>query len=235
MKKTILIILSMMFPLVINAQVAINPAENEEDFPQNFFTDSEISEESIEGYLQQDDSTIILERSDFPQTYWDECNENVSGNYLTYGCTRRRLMASIFKTKLNQAIFSCVDKALAAQGYGKARGIHIQHAGIACDNNHNRRSLHCQNRAIDVKAFQLRLNDGRSLQFTYSKLGNRPFYTALRDCWGRAVVNLNACPVRGSYSTTASIGWEDSGHGRHMHLSLPVCSRGSHVGNYFVK
>lgn len=221
-----------------------NPAELEEDFAPGFFDGAEdLTEEDhlggeSHGDLEEYEETLIekpLSTLDFrfAQTRWDECNEAITGNYLDYGCARRRHIATIFKGFLNDHIYKCVDQAMAAQGGGVSEQIHITHAGIAGDRRHSPRSLHAENRAMDVKVIKVELTDGRTRQFTYSKLGNRPFYTALRNCWGKSVSQYNECPLyRGTTLYTGSIGWENRNHGRHMHLSIPYCYNNRH-GSYY--
>lgn len=215
----------------------LNPAEDEPDYPEGFFTDEEESEEGLEQEKSEEsDDFVFVPKSDFSVTKWNECSEDVTGNYSTFGCSKNRRMAVIFKGLMADSIYSCVDKALKATGYShSAEKIHIQHMGISCDRAHNRRSLHCQERAIDIKALKVNLTNGGFAQFSYSKLGNQKFYESLRDCWGRSVVRGNECPIRRSYARTGSIGREDRRHGRHLHLSLPVCHAGRHVGSYFLK
>lgn len=218
-----------------------NPAEMERDYPEGFFTsDEDITHEDEEGGehhthlpdpedLQNQVSAFFR----FDQTTWDECNEEISGNYTGFGCARSRGISVILKRFLNEHIFQCIDEGLAAQGGGSARDLHIVHAGIVGDRRHSPRSMHAEQRAIDVKTLDIVLTSGRSKTFTYSKIGNRPFYTALRRCWGKVVTRYNDCPVyNGNLMLTGSIGWENRNHGRHMHLSVPYCINGRH-GDFF--
>lgn len=221
-----------------------NPAELEDDYAPGFF-DSEVDltdedEAGGETHLDLEDQETLIEKPigtladfKFAQTLWDECSEDITGNYLDFGCARRRHISEILKSFLADHIYKCVDEAMAAQGGGSASEIHITHAGIAGDRRHSPRSMHAENRAIDVKVFKVKLRDGSSKQFTYSKLGNRPFYTALRNCWGKTVSRYNECPLyNGSTFLTGSIGWENRNHGRHMHMSVPYCYNNRH-GSYF--
>lgn len=225
-----------------------NPAELEEDFAPGFFDGEEdLTEEDTlggenHGDLEDYEETLIekpissQEAFRFSQTLWDECNEAVTGNYLSYGCARRRHISVILKSFLADHIYKCVDQALAAQGGGISDEIHITHAGIAGDRRHSPRSLHAENRAVDIKVIKVRLTNGLSRQFTYAKIGNRPFYTALRNCWGKTVSQFNECPLyRGTPLYTGSIGWENRNHGRHMHMSVPYCYNNRHGSYYWVR
>lgn len=165
----------------------------------------------------------------FPQTRWNECSDRITGNYGSFGCSSRRNIAVILKSFMNSALLKCVNAGLEAQGGGYARSLHIQHAGITADSRHSSKSLHSVNRAIDVKKIRVQKTNGRTQEFTYAKTGNRPFYTALRRCWGRTIADENSCPLyKRSTLLTASIGWENRNHGRHMHLSVPYCISGRH-------
>lgn len=221
-----------------------NPSELEEDYAPGFFDGEDLTTEDEEGgetHLLLEDQETMIEKPLLPfnfrfaQTSWDECSEAITGSYLDFACTKRRQISVILKTYMADHIYNCVDESLAASGKAglSAEEIHITHVGITGDRNHSPRSLHAENRAIDIKDLRLKLSDGSLQQYTYSKLGNRPFYTALRKCWGRTVSTLNKCPLyRGDVMLTASIGWENRNHGQHMHLSLPYCINNRH-GSFF--
>lgn len=170
----------------------------------------------------------------FSQTQWNECASNPSGNYYTVGCTPRRAISVILNDYLNRHLLACVDEGLEAQGGGRAAKVHIEHAGITGDRRHSPRSLHAENRAIDIKVLSVRLSNGQDRKFTYALTGNRPFYTALRRCWGERVNRENGCPLQsGQTLYTGSIGWEDKNHGAHMHLSVPYCLNGRYGTGFF--
>jgi hypothetical protein len=225
------------------AQVQFNPAELEPDYPEGFFNkeldmtaeDEEGGEthtilEDVDGAFAPQDFQALFR---FAQTTWDECREDVTGNYTGANCLSKRHISVILKSFLADHLFQCVDEGLNAQGGGVASELHITHAGIAGDPRHSPRSLHAENRAIDIKSLQVVLSNGQSKLFTYSKMGNRPFYSALRRCWGRVVNRENECPLySGSSLYTGSIGWENSQHGMHMHLSVPYCFNNQH-GSFF--
>ncbi|MGE0528505.1 MAG: hypothetical protein AB7G93_17295 [Bdellovibrionales bacterium] len=184
--------------------------------------------ESLRLQVPRSDANPLFEIFlNFPQTHWNECEDAVTGNYVDYACARRRMISVILNKYLQGSLISCVDAGLKAQGGGTAEAIHIIHAGITADTNHSSQSLHSVNRAIDIKVIQAQLKSGEVRQFTYSKVGNRPFYQALRNCWGKVVRTGNSCPFyRGDAGLTGSIGWENRAHGFHMHLSLPYCMNG---------
>lgn len=170
----------------------------------------------------------------FPQTTWNECRDNPSGNYGAAACASQRRISVVLNGYLEKSLLRCVDEGLEAQGGGRARAVHINHAGITGDARHSPRSLHAENRAIDIKMLKVRLSNGTEKQFTYSVVGNRPFYTALRKCWGEIMHRDNKCPLqKGQTLYTGSIGWEDKNHGAHMHLSVPYCVNGAYSSSYF--
>ena len=166
----------------------------------------------------------------FPQTVWNECSGQLTGNYSTYACVKRRNIAVILNSFLQQRLLQCAEEAMHSQtGPGTAQSLHITHAGITGDPRHSPQSLHSFNRAIDVKVLKIALTNGTVRQYTYAKTGNRTFYTALRKCWGNVVRKHNGCPLySGSTMLTGSIGWENRAHGAHMHLSVPYCYSGSY-------
>lgn len=171
----------------------------------------------------------------FSQTTWNECSEAITGNYFGYACAERRNISVILKKFMNDHIYTCVNKALAAQGGGTVAELHIIHDGITGDARHSPRSLHAENRAIDVKAFEMKLHDGSVKKFTYAGTTNRAFYTAYRNCWGEVVHTYNGCPyVNGSNKMyTGSIGWENADHQQHLHMSVPYCVGGKYSTAYY--
>ena len=225
------------------SQLETNPAELERDYPQGFFeSDTDTTEADYNGGethrdgLGRGELTLpyqITPLFQFEQTTWDECNEGITGNYTGFSCSNGRGISVILKSFVNDFIYQCIDKGLAAQGGGASDGLHVIHAGIIGDLQHSPKSLHAEQRAIDIKVLRVLLQNGKTKQFTYSKLGNRPFYTALRKCWGRVVSQFNECPLySGEELLTGSIGWENSAHGKHMHLSVPYCFNNQH-GPFF--
>jgi hypothetical protein len=245
MKKSINAALALMISISINsvyARAVDHDPEQEQDYGPGFFSgDVDTTQDDFEGgeintdLPDQDELTEILKRENpielllsFPQKTWMECTDHVTGNYTDYACVAKgRPISVILDAYLQRRLLDCVDAGLAAQGGGTAQALHITHAGITADARHSPHSLHSVNRAIDVKVIQVLLSDRTRKQFTYSKVGNRPFYTALRTCWGRTVNLYNACPLYDADpALTGSIGWENARHGRHMHLSVPYCLGG---------
>lgn len=234
------------------ARQGYDPERDDADFGKGFFevdedlkdmtkedkAGGETSHETIEPGARVDtiEKQTTATRLSFPQTKWNECVDKVTGNYETYQCVSRRDISVILDSYLQERLISCVDSGLAAQGGGTSRRLHITHAGITADARHSPRSLHSVNRAIDIKIIQVELYGGSTKTFTYSKLGNRPFYTALRDCWGRTVSRHNGCPLYADNpKLTGSIGWENADHGRHMHLSVPYCLSGAYGSGLWVR
>ncbi len=177
----------------------------------------------------------VQPRYRFAQTTWGECSEAISGNYSGYNCSEKRAISVILKKFIGENIYSCINKGLAAQGGGSIQELHIVHNGITGDANHSPRSLHAENRAIDIKAFDMKLHSGAVKKFTYAGTTNRAFYTAFRKCWGAVIKTKNGCPYYQGNNVmyTGSIGWEDANHRQHMHLSVPHCVGGAYTSSYF--
>lgn len=172
----------------------------------------------------------------FQQTTWGECSEAVTGNFNGFRCSDSRVISVILKKFLNDNLYTCINKGLAAQGGGQVEQLHIVHNGITGDANHSPRSLHAENRAIDIHSLNMKLFDGRALNLIYSATTNRPFYTAFRKCWGDVINRGNGCPLySGQTLLTGSIGWENANHRHHMHLSVPYCINGRYQPQYYQK
>lgn len=188
-----------------------------------------------EEYLESFWGIFAAPRYKFAQTIWGECSEAISGNYSGYQCSEKRAISVILKKFIGENIYSCINKGLAAQGGGFVADLHIEHAGITGDAAHSPRSLHAENRAIDVKALDMKLSDGRVKKFVYAGTANRAFYTAFRKCWGEVIKTKNGCPYYAGNNVmyTGSIGWEDADHRQHMHLSVPYCVGGRYMTSYY--
>lgn len=181
------------------------------------------------------DSIISMKALRFAQTKWQECTEEITGNYYGYNCSQNRNISVILKSFIDKHFYTCVDEGLKATGGGVVNELHIVHAGITGDPNHSPRSLHAENRAIDVKSLQMKLTNGKTKNLVYEGTTNRTFYTAFRTCWGKIVRQYNGCPMYQSNLLTGSIGWENADHKRHLHVSVPYCVGGKYAGNYYYK
>ncbi len=200
---------------------------DEESYQDEFVLNPEQEEEFYNKYF------FILNYR-FAQTTWKECSEEITGNYYGYNCSDRRRISVILKSFIENHIYSCIDEGLAAQGGGKVSELHIVHAGITGDRNHSPRSLHAENRAVDVKSFDMKLTNGSVKEFVFANTSHKPFFKAFRKCWGKVVNKYNGCPLyKGNSELTGSIGWEDKNHKRHMHLSVPYCVSGRYGSGYF--
>ena len=170
----------------------------------------------------------------FPQTSWRECTDEVTGNYTNYNCANRRQISEILKEFMDSYMPSCVQKGMDAQGLGQLDQLHIIHDGVLGDRRHSPRSLHAENRAIDINTFRVTTYDSRVLSLKFKDRKNRPFYEAFRQCWGEVVKQNNGCPsYNGVTARTGTIGWEDRNHQNHMHTSVPYCVNGSYGSYYF--
>lgn len=172
----------------------------------------------------------------FAQTTWRECDDFITGNYFGANCTNNRAMSVILKDFLDEHSHKCVNEALAAQGGGQVADLHIVHAGILGDPRHSPRSMHAENRAIDIKSMEVQLTSGQVKNFIYEGKASRPFYTAFRKCWGKVVHDFNGCPYyKSDASLTGTIGWENKNHQHHMHTSVPYCINGAYGPFYYQK
>jgi len=170
----------------------------------------------------------------FSQTDWFECSDYVTGNYLNYKCASRRRIASILKDFMDEHLVNCMSQTLAVHNFEQMQELHIVHEGILGDPRHSPRSLHAENRAIDIHSFRVEFESGVNKNFVYTDLSLRPFFSDFRRCWGRAVREHNGCPlIQGNEMLTGSIGWEDANHQRHMHTSVPVCTNGRYSTSFF--
>lgn len=172
----------------------------------------------------------------FKQTEWGECSEAVTGNFKGYACSERRAISVILKKFLIDNIYTCINKGLAAQfGGDTVADLHIVHNGITGDARHSPKSLHAENRAIDIVSLDMKLASGKVTSVVYEGKANRVFYTALRQCWGRVLKAKNGCPYFAGDNIlyTGSIGWENKDHQHHLHLSVPYCVGGSYSSQYY--
>lgn len=170
----------------------------------------------------------------FPQTDWYECTDQVTGNYRNYNCAKRRQVASILKDFMDEHMTACVNESLRANNMGELQDLHLIHVGVLGDPRHSPRSLHAQNRAIDIHTMRITLTDGTKRDMVFGNSANRSFFTQFRQCWGKAIASHNDCPLyNGQAGLTGSIGWEDRNHQNHMHTSVPYCVNGRYAGNYF--
>jgi hypothetical protein len=170
----------------------------------------------------------------FEQTSWRECTDYVTGNYSGYNCANRRQISVILKDFMDKYMPVCVQEGLDAIGEGELDQLHIIHDGILGDRRHSPRSMHAENRAIDIRAFRITMYDGREVEYRFNDSSKRNFFKAFRACWGKTVNEKNDCPLySGDVGRTGSIGWEDRNHQNHMHTSVPYCVNGSYAGRYY--
>lgn len=172
----------------------------------------------------------------FAQTTWNECKDPITGNYLGYNCATSRGISVILDSFMNAHIEKCINSGLAAQGGGTAADLHIVHAGIFADPYHSPRSLHSENRAIDIRSFSVKLTSGAVKNFVFEGNQDQKFFAAFRSCWGGVVHTYNGCPYyKGTPGLTGSIGHEDRNHQHHMHTSVPYCVNGQYGSYYYQK
>lgn len=224
MKKKILIFLS----LVLSSHLI---SADEEHQHAHVFTPEEEAK-FYEEARRKGDFDILNFR--FPQTSWRECTDVITGNYSGYNCANRRGISEILKSFMDDHMSQCVQEGLDEINMGELDQLHIIHDGILGDRRHSPRSMHAENRAIDIRAFKVTLYNGEEHTLKFNDKKYRSFYEAFRNCWGQTVVTYNGCPVyAGSLQRTGSIGWEDKNHQNHMHTSVPYCVNGSYGGYYY--
>jgi hypothetical protein len=171
----------------------------------------------------------------FAQTKWYECSDPITGNFTNYSCNDRRGIAVILKRFMDDYLPQCVQAAMDKNDGGEIEKLHIIHDGILGDRRHSPRSLHAENRAIDIRAFRVTTYQNPTQTYAFTEEKNDSFYDDFRSCWGRAGHENNGCPkYRGSFLKTGSIGKEDSNHQYHLHTSVPYCYRGDY-GRYYYK
>lgn len=171
----------------------------------------------------------------FPQDHWFECNDEITGNFLNYKCASRRQISSILNEYIKEHISGCVQESLDSIDGGTIEKLHIIHDGILGDKRHSPRSLHAENRAIDIRIFEITTTEGEKKRLVYEDKKNRDFFMTFRTCWGHVINENNGCPIyEGAPHRTGSIGWEDKNHQHHMHTSVPYCVSGNY-GSYFYK
>ncbi len=213
-------------------QITQDTGSDEVDTDEGVFT-PEQEEEFLKTHIP---GTSKARAFKFAQTKWLECDDYFTGNYYGFNCTNKRVMAVILKDFLDDYSYKCVNEALTAQGGGQVADLHIVHVGISGDPNHSPKSMHAENRAIDIKSMEVKLTSGQVKNFVYEGTTNRNFYTAFRKCWGKVVHDFNGCPYyKESSLLTGSIGWENENHQRHMHMSVPYCVNGAYSSYYYKK
>jgi hypothetical protein len=172
----------------------------------------------------------------FPYMYWNECQKNgLEGNYSGSSCNRKRRVSEILYEFMEVHLSDCIEDASHLLGH-QLENFKIIHDGIFADSKHSPRSLHAEGRAIDIASIVLKTDHGESIDLAYAKHGKGRFYSSLRACWGIGLAQFNECPYYGaSAKLTGSIGRENRRHQNHLHLSVPVCYKGSYSGRFFIR
>lgn len=184
--------------------------------------------------IEQSDDFHLLDFR-FAQTKWYECSDPITGNFTNYQCNDRRGIAVILKRFMDDYLPHCVQSALDTISGGELEDLHIIHDGILGDRRHSPRSLHAENRAIDIRAFRVTTLENGTQTYAFADNKNEAFFNGFRRCWGRSVHENNGCPkYAGSFLRTGSIGKEDRNHQHHLHTSVPYCYRGDY-GRYYYK
>ncbi|MBY0314905.1 MAG: hypothetical protein K2Q26_05265 [Bdellovibrionales bacterium] len=194
-----------------------------------------LSPEQEEAFEQEQLENEIVGKAykyKFPQTIWKECLDDVTGNYSGYKCANTRKISQILKTFMMTHMHKCVNRGLAAQGGGKMADYHIVHAGITGDPRHSPKSLHAENRAIDIKSMEVKLVGGKVKNFVFAGSANTAYFNAFRKCWSETLRDFNKCP---NVKNAGTIGKEDKNHKNHLHTSVPYCISGKYGAGWFQK
>lgn len=197
--------------------------------------DHVMSPEQEEAFQKLQDELGIMGKAHtfkFAQTTWKECVDIVTGNYSGYKCANTRKISQVLKTFMDTHMHKCVNAGLAVQGGGTMGDYHIVHAGITGDPNHSPKSMHAENRAVDIKSMEVKLTNGQTKNFIFAGSGSTAYYGAFRKCWAGLVRDFNKCP---NVNLAGSIGKENKDHQYHMHTSVPYCINGKYGAGYFQK
>lgn len=172
----------------------------------------------------------------YPYLFWNECQKvGPEGNYSGHPCHRKRRISEILYEFIEIHLSQCIEEAAHLLDHSM-ESFKITHDGIFADPNHSPRSLHAEGRAIDIAAITITTSLKEKVRLGFAKLGKGRFYNSLRACWGLSLATFNGCPYSsGAANRTGSIGKEDRRHQNHLHLSVPVCHNGRHIGNLFRK
>lgn len=180
---------------------------------------------------------------------WNECNNRYfTGRYsILKKCSTRRFLDDTFTKFLEKNLLSCVNQGLKKAKKPQAVSVFVLHDGTAGDGRHRTtQSLHNVGLAIDIAEFTVKSRSNRNLKISYQKAVRSPrsweiaFYKGFRLCWGKKTVQRDRnCKSRNrryniskGLNYQGSIGWEDSKHRNHIHISHPICS-GSKRNSYY--
>lgn len=206
--------------------------EDQQSDEHNYVLNPEEERKYFEEIENSDDFEVFNFK--FPQEYWFECRDEITGNFLNYKCASKRQISSILNEYIKEYISGCVQESLDSINGGTIESLHIVHDGILGDRRHSPKSLHAENRAIDIRIFEITTTEGKKKKFVYEDKKNRDFFMVFRTCWGRTINENNNCPIfEDSLHRTGSIGWEDKDHQHHMHTSVPFCVNGDYDVNFF--
>jgi len=169
-------------------------------------------------------------------TTWNECRGDVEAYFLGSKCSKERVISPTLKKYINSDFLSCVNEALLFSGRDNTSEIEISHKGIMADVRHSPLSLHSFGRAIDIHSIKVRYSIFRRESFNFEADGDASFFSTLRLCWGRVILEKNQCPLfENKFELTGTIGKEDEDHQKHLHLSVPFCQSGNYSEDYFIR
>jgi hypothetical protein len=158
---------------------------------------------------------------------WNECEGSITGNFNGYSCSKNRFLSDDFAAYLKANLFDCVQAGLDRVGGGALTKVHVLHNGTAGDGKHSKKSLHAAGRAVDIKVLRVTGIQQRK-DFSFEKSTKSPkgverrFYLGFRQCWHNKQ-EKRRCPPKKDIGGTGTIGWEDSRHQHHLHVSMPYC------------
>jgi hypothetical protein len=156
------------------------------------------------------------------------------GKELKLTCDRMPVSEIWLETFLD-AFPQCLEKSLKAAELEKPESVIIHSVMIYMHKGKGQRlSLHAPGRAVDISKLELVYADkNREIIVSKANKKNNPsggeltiertFYTAFRRCWDENLVQKHGCNVWKKDGYRGSVGWEDSDHQNHIHLSRPFC------------
>ncbi len=159
--------------------------------------------------------------------------QDQDGNSIQLKCERMPVSEVWLQTFL-EALPQCIAESTAAVGWKMPASVVVHSVMIYMHKGSNGKlSLHAPARAVDIS--KLELIDSKGSQNVVVSLANqannpiddttteRKFLRAFRGCWSDTLVDRYACSNWNKQNFRGSVGWEDSAHQNHLHLSRPFC------------
>lgn len=137
-----------------------------------------------------------------------------------------------------EALPKCIEESTQAVGWGFPDSLVVHSVMIYMHKGSSGKlSLHAPARAVDISKLELVYPEGSrdvvvSLAGESNNVGGdatleRKFLRAFRGCWSAYLVDHAKCSNWSKDNFRGSVGWEDSAHQNHLHLSRPFCPNDS--------